>query len=359
MISTVLALVLSLPPGGGTPTSLPPRSATWSQAQSVFPSAWMLPPSAWAPTDPTARNQTLPFALRALLARRFESALDAPAWTRTFGDFVAESRRRGPPILTLDRLLVELEATNEPAHAAFARLARELLLDKGLYSTNWDGESDLPDDGLYFGATIQRNEITASLWSSHSGAESLHQAAALVFADLEAIKSAVNDYPAMLADRGTSYEFIGPTADTFVTGQDAARGPFAALRIHFRSSLPFPFSHYDCDLGILDVLDSERCLTTYIYSPSRDFHWFAGQDFHYPVYASDGTWQGTLLVRLCGFDLRGVPEDDDDRIGGTRVALGHLKRRAESAFRRYGGAPRTESGSLPRFEILAERSRQR
>ncbi len=336
-----------------SPLKLEPREATWGELQAVFPEAWMLPEALWTPTDPAARDATLPFALERLVAARFESDANEPAWTRTLGDIVQEARKRGAGKEKLDALLAELESVNPAAHAQCAKLVREVLLDGGLKSPQWNGEKDKHDDGLYFGSVLKLNKPQSAPWTGYKNLETVHQAAALVFADLEAIKTALNDYPSMLNDPGTSYERIGPTAGTFVVGRDEQRGPFAGLRIAFRSDLPFPFGHYDCDLGILDALDAKGRMTTYVFTPSKDFYWFAGQDWHHPLRSSDGAFQGILLVRIAGFDLKSVPDGDSDRIAGTRVALGNLKRRSEAAFAAYGGAPRTLSGAVPSFDVLA------
>jgi len=354
----MLALALLLLANDGAvaaaqPFKLEPRSASWSDLQRVFPQEWMLPEALWAPTDPAARDATLPFALERLAAARFEASPAAPAWTRSLGDIVQEARKRGTSKDKLDPLLAELKSANPTAHAECAKLVRELLYDSGLNAKKWNGDKDQSDDGLYFGAVLQLNKPQSKPWSDYKNLETVHQAAALVNADLEAIKTALNDYPSMLTDPGTSYEKIGPTAGTFVVGRDDARGPFAGLRITFRSDLPFPFGHYDCDLGILDTLDAKGRMTTYVFTPSNDFYWFAGQDWHHPIRSSDGAFQGLLLVRIAGFDMKSVPDGDSDRISGTRVALGNLKRRSEAAFRTYGGPPRTLSGAVPSFDVLA------
>lgn len=353
----MLALVLTLLAGGDgdSTTALEPRTATWSELQAVFPQEWMLPESLWTPTDPARRDAALPFALERLAAARFEGAADAPAWTRSLGDIVKEARLRGTTREELDPLLAELRGANPEAHGQCAGLVREVLLDGGLFARGWDGGKDRSDDGLYFGPVLELGEPRARPWSDYEHLDTVHQAAALVHADLEALKSALNDYPTMLTDPGTSYERIGPKEGTFLVGNDEARGPFTALRLSFRSDLPFPFGHYDCDLGILDRLDAKGRMTTYVFSPSPDFYWFAGQDWHHPIRSSDGAFQGLLLVRIAGFEMRGVPDGDRDRIAGTRVALGNLKRRAEAAFRAYGGPPRTLDGALPRFDVLARR----
>ncbi len=351
-----LALLLFANDGAApaaSPLKLEPREANWGELQAVFPESWMLPAALWTPTDPAARDATLPFALERLVSARFDDSAASPAWTRTLGDIVQESRKRGASKDKLNALLAELESANPRAHAQCAKLAREVLLDSGLTAKSWNGEKDQADDGLYFGPVLKLNKPQSAPWTGYKNLDTVHQAAALVYADLEAIKSALNDYPSMLKDPGTSYQRIGPTEGTFVVGNDESRGAFSGLRISFRSDLPFPFRHYDCDLGILDMLDAQGRMTTYVFTPSKDFYWFAGQDWHHPLRSSDGAFQGILLVRIAGFDLKSVPDGDSDRIAGTRVALGNLKRRSEAAFARYGGPPRTLSGAVPSFDVLA------
>ncbi len=359
MTDLLLALLLTMAPSGGEPTTITARHVSWDELQAVYPREWILPQAYWASSDAAQRAKCLPLALDELLSKRFDSDPKAPRWSATFGDFVAEARRRGAGAAVLDPLLAELKKSNEPAHAAFGKLARELLLDRALHTKSWKGDRDLEDDGLYVGELLERRKLASAPWNSQRGADSIHQVAALVFADLEAIESALGDYPAMLVDPGTSYDWIEPDANSFVVGDEPDRGPFCALRIRFRSELPFPFSHYDCDLGILDLLDAKKRLTTFVFTPSDDFYWFAGEDFHYPVVSSDGAWQATLVIRICGFDLKGVPDGDSDRVGGTRTVLGNLKRRAELGYAKYGGPPRTTSGAIPRFAVIVPPERKR
>ncbi len=346
-------LVVAGDSGSSAAVKLEPRPASWSELQTVFPQEWMVPRDLWAPADEARREQTLPLALARLAEARFDDPPEAPAWTRSFGDVVQEARKRGPGKAALSALLGEWKLTNPASHAACAKLLREVHPDGALKSKNWDGEKDLSDDGMFFGPVLKLNPGTSQPWSGYKNLQTMHQAAALVNADLEAIKAAHGDYPSMLTDPGTSYEKIGPKTGTFLVGSDEERGSFAALRIGFRSDLPFPFGHYDCDLGILDMLDEKGRMTTFVFTPSQDFYWFAGQDWHHPIRASDGEFLGILLVRIAGFDLQGVPDGDSDRMAGTRVALGNLKRRSEAAFLAYGGPPRTLSGAVPSFEVLA------
>lgn len=138
-------------------------------------------------------------------------------------------------------------------------------------------------------------------------------------------------------------------------GEDPWGAPFAALKLRFRCDLPFPFSHYDCELAILNRVGRDGLVRCDIVSKSRDFLWLAGRDTFVPVHTSDGAWVATLVVREFGFDLRGVPDGDDARRAGLRASLGSLKREAEALFAARGDGPRIVTGRVPEFEVRGVR----
>ncbi|MBL8858330.1 MAG: hypothetical protein JNL28_07505 [Planctomycetes bacterium] len=328
---------------------LTPRSVEWTAVErTVFPAAWVLPAAVWSPSE---ASRALPHSLRDLAVERFE-APEKATWMSSVGDMVLEHRRRGGSRSALDALLAELKAERPGVHAVVAPLLAEVLVADALRRKGWDPDVKDRDDGVFFGPMLERNKTTVGPWKDQKGTLAFHQAATFIRADLDAILKALHDYPALARDPGTSYEKIDPRADTFVVGLDPQIGPFAALRLSIRSDLPFPFSHYDLDLGILHRLDAEKHLVTYVFSPSNDFYWLAGQDFHYPVRSAAGEWVGTLLVRISGFDLRGVPDGEDDRKLGTLTALGNIRRRAEALFTAEGEVPRTVDGALPTLHVL-------
>jgi len=331
-----------------------PRPAEWAQVErDVFQAAWILPEEVWQPGD---ASRSLAASLGELAAARFDAPAES-AWMSSLGDFVLEHRRRGSTRSELERLLAELKSTRPATHERLAPFARETLAPDALASRSWDPDQDRADDGVYFGPLLRRRASKLPPWSTHEELGNFHQAATLVHADLEAWLSALHDYQALARDPGTSYERLRPQQASFLTGEDAQHGPFAALRLVIRSDLPFPFSHYDCDLRVLHRLGRGRHLETFVYSSSEDFYWFAGRDLHLPVRASDGRWVATLLVRVAGFDLRGVPDDDQDRQSGTRAALGNLRRRAEAEFERAGRVPRTVDSALPELRLVPPRAR--
>ena len=232
---------------------------------------------------------------------------------------------------------------------------KELLRDEALRRASWDPEKDAGNDGLLLARPLTLAGQTSAPWNECHGSLLVQQGATLVFADLEAIKAAENDFTLYPERPGTSYESIVAVEDRYLRGLDAAQRPFAALAVAFESDLPFPFGTYACDLRILNHVRDDGRMICEIASPSRDFHWMAGRDLFVPVYASDGSWQGQLVVRLFGFDLRNVPDGDDARRAGLRASLGSLKRESETLFRAHAGPPRTLTDDVPPFRVLSGR----
>ena len=174
----------------------------------------------------------------------------------------------------------------------------------------------------------------------------------LLFADLDAIKAVENDYRRYPAHIGADYDYIRPTANSYVRSAQDADQPFAALAIDFQNDLPWPFSNYRCDLRILNEVDPDGHLVCDIWSDSRDFYWMAGRDVFVPIRTHEGVWVAMLMVREFGFDLDGVPDRASHRKRALRQGLGNLKRQAEVFFQLRGDGPRTVEGAIPGFPVL-------
>lgn len=345
----MLAWLLLLAQG----VAVEPRTATWDEARAVFDPAWILPSGlALAPGE-----DGLAFELEVELARVAAlvvapSATD-PAAPRCLGDVVAAARGLDPR--DLEALLARTARAQPELWRALAPCAKELLRAEKLVDPQkkWNPEKDVGNDGLLLARPLTLAGVVSAPWNELGGTRLVQQGAALVLADLETIKAAENDYTSYPGRAGTSYESIAVVAGSYLRGSDPEAGPFAALRVRFESDLPFPFGSYECELSILNRLRADGRLACDIASTSEDFYWMAGRDLYVPVYASDGTWQAELVVRLFGFDLRGVPDDDDARRTGLRSSLGSLKRDAEARFRACAGAPRSTTGSVPEFRVLS------
>ncbi len=290
--------------------------------------------------------------LAALVVEPSKTDASAP---RCLGDVALAVRKAGGGKKAVESLLAQLEKTQPKLFEALEPCLSELLCDDKLHAKKWDPDHDDPCDGLFFARPLSMQRTKIAPWSKIEGSHLVQQGCALINADFEAIKAAENDYTTYPKRPGSDYKAIYPVENGFVRGLDDKKNPFAAVKIFFRCNLPFPFSHYDCDLRILNRTDEHGFFACDIYSTSKDFLWMAGRDVFIPVRASDGTWAGTLLVRLFGFDLKGVPDGDDNRQSALRSSVGCLKRQSEAAFARAGCKPRTIEGKTPEFEVVGKK----
>ncbi len=335
-------------------TTIEPRRASWDELErEVFDTTWLLPARL-----PLAESEAgLAWQLEPELERRiaFVSAPSAvdPSAPRCFGDLVA--RTRGLDYEALEAVLERVQLHQPTLWREIGPFAAELLRDHVLVRPDWNPEDDSSADGLFLARPLTLARESSPPWSSIRGSRLVQQAAALVRADLATIKAVENDFSRYPERPGTSYERIDVVPGSYVRGLDERGNPFAALRVRFKSDLPFPFSSYRCDLRILNRVREDGRLLCDIASPSRDFHWMAGRDVFLPVLASDGTWQGELVIRIFGFDLRDVPDGDGARRAGLRSSLGSVKRESEALFRTLPPERRGSAGVLPQFPVRSGR----
>ena len=210
--------------------------------------------------------------------------------------------------------------------------AVELLQDDHLSSDAWHPEQDHPRDGILH-AESWVYESSSTPWDRVRVPLRFEQGAVLHHADLASIKAVENDYRTYLDHVGEDLEEIAPRADGHLRGIDPTGRPFRFVAVLSRSDLPFPFSGYTCDLRILSGVDEKGLLRTYIYSPSRDFHFLAGRDVYVPVRDSADRTVAYIGVRDFGFDLDGVPDGVSHRREALRGSIGNLKRKAERRAR--------------------------
>lgn len=352
------AIVFALAATAGDPPSVLPRTIEWSQLDaSTFDRAHVLPADLRPAEDGGGPPVDLARAMRRVALDRYASKPGATETWSTFGDVVRAVRAAGNDARACESVLARVRESQPTLWRDIEPWAAELLCDAAFRAAKWDPDEDDACDGIAFARPLTLKGRTEPVWKKRDSADLVYQAAVLVYADLEAIKAAENDYRTYPSRPNAAYERIGPIADTYVVGKDARGDPFSALRILFESDLPFPFSTFTCDLHVLNRVDERSQLVCDVYSTSRDFHWIAGRDHFYPVRASDGAWVAMLVVRWHGFDLRGVPDDDSARRAALRQNLGGLKRAAEEAFRAYGGKERTVEGAFPAFEVYGKTQR--
>jgi hypothetical protein len=341
---------------GDTPT-MAVRTATWEELQTItFDLAYLLPEDLQLAAEGGGEPVDLARVLGRVASEVYAEKPGHVGAPRSFGDVVA-AWRAAPDEAAARRVLDDLRTSNASLHADLAPWASELLCDARFRAAKWDPDRDDACDSFVFARPFTLERRTERAWKKRDAGDLVQQAATLIFADLEAIKTAENDYRAYASRPSASYERIGPIEGTFLRGTDPAGRDFSALRILFEADLPFPFSTFTCDLHILNRVDDRDRLVCDVYSTSRDFHWLAGRDYFLPVRTSGGEFLAMLVVRLYGFDLRGVPDDDDARRSALRSSLGGLRRDAEALYRQRGGGPRTIEGRFPDFDVLGDLQR--
>jgi hypothetical protein len=356
-VKLVLATAASILVLGDSTPSLAPRTVTWDEmSRDVFRSEWILPEGlpieakegsgpAWdlAVKMPELARLVVP-----------PSATDASA-PRCLGDVVRDMRLARKEGRDADAVIARVKTAQPELWTAIEPCANEILHDDKLFSKKWDPDDDDARDGFCFARPLTIAKVGKAPWKDFDGSKLVHQAVQLIHADLEAIKAAENDFPAYKKRPKNTYEWIYPLEGSYVRGTDDKGHPFAALCMFFESDLPFPFSTYKCDLHILSRTDAHGDFVCDIYSPHEDWLWMAGRDVFVPLRSSDGAWQATVMVRWFGFDMKGVPDGDDDRRAALRSGAGALKRDAEALFAAYGGPPRTIEGRTPAFEVLGKK----
>ncbi len=353
--ATLLIALANAAITGEDAPSMPPRTIEWADiGREAFDTAYILPDDLLPSREGGGEPVDLARVMRRLAGDRYAPKSDEIVTLNCLGDVIRAVRDSGGDRAGRDRVLARVRQVQPTLWKDLEPWIVSLLCDSKFRERDWNPDRADSCDGFVFARPLSLRGRSEAVWKKRDSADLVQQAALLVYADLDAIKAAENDYRTYPSRPGAHYERIGPIADSYVIGDRSPYGAFSALRILFETDLPFPFSTFTCDLHILNRLDRHEQLVCDVYSTSKDFHWLAGRDHFFPVRASDGEWIATLVVRWFGFDLRGVPDDDDARCSAMRSSLGGLRREAESLFRAYGGPPRTVEGAFPPFEVIGK-----
>ncbi len=358
---SLLPWLLALPVAGGLakgPVPVPPRVVAWEDlcAAGLQPE-WrlgeVLPQTGGVDGRPRTDLADMAEHLARLEVGRGNARV-------TLGDVLAEYAPLRHDAGATRRWLAETRAR----HASlFDQAGPELatLLDSSrVYAADWDPGWDAPDDGLVHADPLSLVTLQAAPWCHVQDAPRVQQVATLVLATPADILAVAHDFPGYRRHVSADYRAIAPHPGSHWRGLDDHGLPFAAVLLGIDCELPFPFDGYVADLWVLDQVQPDGDIATSIYSRSPDFHWMAGRDLLVPVLDSRGSTVATLAVRQQGFDLAGVPEDDDTRRAALRAGLGNLKRRAEARAAAADPAPAVPQPAgpqplaLPDFEVLTQ-----
>jgi hypothetical protein len=348
-----LLVLVALAARGDGPDVERAHEAKWADVKrDLFDPRWILPETR---TDPWAAKDERPPDMRRnvekLLTARFPGKDGESVDPRTisFADALVEAHRLAGDVEARDAFLDRLRRERPDAWRFYAPELPQMGREEFLDGDDWKPSKDSDADAIVFGGSYRADCAGTAPWNALDKPR-VQQAATVVWADLDAIAEVEKDYAAYPRFVGSTYNFIHVPKGSYVKGVDDAGRPFAALRVVFQCELPFPYTHYDCDMRVLDRLDAAGRLVTHAYSTSKDFHFLALEDVYYPLETAAGEWVGTVIVRAFGVDLDGVPDDESDARESVRGFLGNVKRRADAAFREHvarGGKPRTTRGAVP------------
>ena len=325
------------------------RKVAWSAVREVFDPACALPDALALSGEGPWPAVQLVDEWRELAKLVAEPSVGDPDAPRCFGD-LAREWTRAVDAKERERLFERMARAQPVLWKRLQPFASEVLADDALRRKKWTPDDDLVDDGCAFAMPLTLEGARAP-YAKIDGSRLVQQAVVFMRADLVALKTAENDYPAYLRRPGSAYERIHPLAGSLIEGDDEAGRPFQALKVGFKSDLPWPFSHYECDLRVFNRFDTRGDFVCDVraWNDGRDddFVWLSGRDHYHEVRDARGEWQGTLVVRWFGFDLRGVPDTDSARRAGLRAGILCLKREAELLQRAHSGPPRLLGGALP------------
>ena len=264
------------------------------------------------------------------------------------GDLVKEMQAGGWTKDTSKRVLKRVE--DKLSDQDWERV-RQLLSAWDLYGKKWNPRSSGQRHGMHFG---KQWKFGKNDWAEAKADREVEQIAQVVLADLAAIKTAEADYQGYWSHRKHDWERIEVDLDSALQVRDEAGGLLAAsLDIDFEFDLPFPFSTAEFHLHTLNRLLDDGRPVLYLHGTGSDLHWLAGYDVYEPIRDRDGAWVGTLMVRVFGLDIDGVPDGRGDRHDNLRGQFGNLRRDAEALFRERNRG-RTEPEIAPYTGILPD-----
>lgn len=250
----------------------------------------------------------------------------------------------GTPAIWLGDLVREMEAGNWSKDASKRVLSRvedalskddfervrHILSAWDLYGKSWSPRKSSQRHGMHFGPSW---EFKKTEWPEAKADREVEQIAQIVLADLAAIKAAEADYAGYWKHRKHDWEEIEVDLKSAFQVRNEKGGLLAAsLDIDFEFDLPFPFSTAEFHLHTLNRLLEDGRPVLYLHGTGDDLHWLAGYDVYEPIYDGKGEWVGTMMVRIFGLDIDGVPDGRGDRHDNLRGQFGNLRRDAERLF---------------------------
>jgi len=268
------------------------------------------------------------------LALRFDGeAYRAPEpWMRSTGDILEAFHKTRGAARAQEALLEQLETRAPRVWAEVRDFLPEWARDDYLYSGAWTPQKTgkpgkAENDGILERPAFLLAPSAGAGGEGSGDGRKVYQASAPIYASLEELFAAENDFGTYHRQAGANYREVFPLEGTYFAGTDPAGSPFLLYDVsYFQKPLPLwnlrfqlrQFLHRDRDRWQME----NRLL-------GGDMNRLRLRIFYDPIRTTDGQVIGHVKTEWLDVDIDGLPDGDSDRQMGTRGDVGNIKRMAE------------------------------
>jgi len=259
-------------------------------------------------------------------------------WMQTTGAILARFRdARGDPDAR-EALLRQLETEAPGVWEQVRDFLPEWVRDDYLYSAGWSPGKTGSAGGEENDGILERPPfLTPPAPDGAGGQRKIYQACAPVYASLEELFAAENDFQDYHEQAGANYLEVFPLEGTAFHGRDPGGAPFLLYDVAYHQR-PLPL--WNLRFGLRQFLHREggrwqmenQLIESWQVENRRvkgDMAVLRLRIFYDPIQTPDGGVIGYVKTEWIDVDIDGLPDGDSDRQTGARGDVGNIKRMAE------------------------------
>jgi len=271
------------------------------------------------------------------LAMRFDGpGFQAPEpWMKSVGNILEAFRKTRGDAAAQEARLEQLRTRAPRVWEQVRDFLPEWVRDDYLYSQAWTPQKTgkpgkAENDGVLerppFLLAPRQGESPDS-GEKDGGGRKVYQACAPIYASLEDLFAAENDFGTYYLQAGANYREVYPLKGAYFSGTDPAGSPFLLYDVsYFQKPLPL----WNLRFKLRQLLHTEggrwqmenRLL-------EGDMNHLRLRIFYDPIQTLDGRVIGYVKTEWLDVDIKGLPDGDSDRQAGARGDVGNIKRMAE------------------------------
>ena len=261
-------------------------------------------------------------------------------WVLSFGDMMLHFKSlRGKAKETEDSLK-KIETKYPAIWMEVKHILPQLVRNDFLYSENWtpwedESSKGRENDGILFIPywKIKENKNRSLHWNKDLDQFKVYQGGVFMYSSLQKIKAVERHYQDYPKHIGMGYLEVFPLENSYMKGVDPRGNEFNGLEVYFRQDLPFPYESSKFTMKYFDFYNEDGYYISDYYSLDRnDLNWMAGRDTFFNVRTLSGNFVGWLIATELGYDIKNLPERDQDRVVSIKGAWGNIKLISEGYF---------------------------